>query len=239
MAFSETLATPQLTAAGETRRPDHIYDLLVRDDPRLDLILQDEARGLETIQQLLAVSVLGFLFYGFAVGLAQQLLGAGLGSRWIGTMPILTLPFSLTIAFLLALLVCLPSFYFYTQLSGLDASFRLITAQALRVQARTAVLLLGALPFYIAVVLAALAGAFDGTGDILLLGMALPFVVGLAGLRSLHRSFARLAAELPVAHARRPGFLSRMVFAWGMVYSVVCPIALWRVGEMMTALLGR
>jgi hypothetical protein len=64
----------------------------------------------------------------------------------------------------------------------------------------------------------------------------LPFVVGLAGLTSLYKSFERLGRVLPVAHVRRPCFLSRMVMAWGMVYAVVCPVALYRIGEGLAAL---
>lgn len=234
MSFTDTLIP---TAARPQARS--LYEMLIRDDPSVDAIVTDDDHSLETIQHLLLVSIVGFLLYGSGVGLAAQLflqrLALGDGNCF-GNVPLLTIPLALTGAFLLALLVCLPSFYFYTQLSGIDASFRLITAQALRVQARTAVLLLGALPLYVAVVLAGLIGAIETIECILLFGLALPFVVGLAGLRSLQRSFARLAAILPVAHTRRVGFLPRMIFAWGVVYSAVCPIALFRIGGLLAGL---
>jgi hypothetical protein len=213
------------------------YDLLIRDDPQLDNTIMDEGDHVRTIQRLLAVSAAGAVLYGAAVGLTAQFFAVGgVVGGWLGNFPLLTLPIALTCAFLIALLVCLPSFYFYTQLSGLDASFRLITAQALRVQARTSVLLLGVLPVYAAVVLAAVVGVLGSGEDLLIFGVTLPFVVGLAGLVSLYRSFKRLSEVLPVAHTRRPQFLSWMVIAWAAVYSAVCPIALYRIGEALAKL---
>jgi hypothetical protein len=218
-------------------RPRHFYDLLIRDDPRLDEVIVAGERRIEPIQKLLMLSVGGTTLYGFAVGLAAQFLQLpGPIGEWLGQVPLLTLPLALTAAFLLALAVCLPSFYFYTQLSGLDASFRLITMQALRIQARTSILLLGVLPVYTAIVLGAVVGVIEGGEHLILLGVVLPFVVGLAGLTSLHKSFERLGQVLPVSHVRRPCFLSRMVMAWGMVYAVVCPVAVYRLGEGLAAM---
>ena len=217
-----------------------LFDLLIRDDPQLDtIVVEDESESgqlqqVQTIQRLLAVSVTGTVLYGAVVGLAAQFLTVqGPMATWLGSLPLLTVPVALSSAFLMALVVCLPSFYFYTQLSGLDVSFRLITAQALRVQARTAVLLLGALPVYAAFVLATIVFESKGGADSVIYGLLIPFIVGLAGLGSLYRSFERLSETLPVAHARRPWFLSRMVIAWGAVYTAVCPVALYRIGAAL------
>ena len=106
-----------------------------------------------TLQKLLAVSVLGSMFYGIAVGLAAQFLAMeNVVGAWVGRVPLLTLPLALPSAFLLALMVCAQFLFLYPALRT-DASLRLITAQALRVQARTSVLLLGVVPVYAAVVL--------------------------------------------------------------------------------------
>jgi hypothetical protein len=229
-----SVATPQVATQ---ERPLHFHDLLIRDDPRLDEAIVAGERHIEPLQKLLMLSVGGTTLYGCAVGLAAQFLQLpGPMGEWLGRVPLLTLPLALTAAFLLALAVCLPSFYFYTQLSGLDASFRLITMQALRIQARTSILLLGVLPVYAAIVLGSVVGVIEGGEGLILLGVLLPFVVGLAGLTSLYKSFERLGRVLPVAHVRRPCFLSRMVMAWGMVYAVVCPVALYRIGEGLAAL---
>ena len=136
-----------------------------------------------------------------------------------------------------ALCICLPSFYFYTQLSGLDASFRLVTAQALRAQATMSVLLLGVLPFYAAWLLGTVVGVFDEPGTALFAGMCLPFGVGLWGIRAVYRGFCDLAEHLPITHQRRGNFLQRLVLCWGGVYSVVAPVALYRLGEALGAYL--
>jgi hypothetical protein len=81
--------------------------------------------------------------------------------------------------------------------------------------------------------LASVVGLIDRGPAFVSWGIALPFVVGLGGLRSLWSSFRRLSATLPVAHQRRPWFLPRMVLAWGMVYSVVAPVALYRLIEAL------
>jgi hypothetical protein len=212
--------------------PLNFYELVLRDDRRLDRWIVDPELYDRGIRKFLGVSVAGTAVYGTMVGLVAQVTSVDAGTRaWLGTLPMLTFPLALTLAFLGALMVCLPSFYFYTQLSSLDASFRIVTGQALRAQARTAALLLGVLPIYVAIALGAAVGVLDGGPAILGMGICLPFIVGIAGLTSLARSFHRLSQELPVAHVRRPHFLSRLVLAWGAVYSVVAPVALYRLLE--------
>jgi hypothetical protein len=236
MIINETMNAHIDTAGGSVQ----ISEPLIRDDPRLDAMVMDESRGIETIQRLLGVALVGSLIYGLAVGLTAQFVAPRPPlAVWLGRLPVVTLPLAFTGAFLVALLVCLPSFYFYTQLSGLDASFRLITAQALRVQARTVVLLLGALPIYVALALGVRIGAIDDANTVILVGVAMPFVIGLAGLKSLYRSFERLAEQLPISHVRRPQFLLRIVVAWAAAYSVVCPVALYRVGELLANVVAR
>jgi hypothetical protein len=206
------------------------YELVLRDNAGLDRFIVEPELQESGVRQLLGVSVAGTLLYGAMVGLVAQLSGE---IGWLGRWPVLTLPLALTGAFLGALAICLPSFYFYTQLSGVDASLRIVTGQALRAQARTSVLLLGVLPIYVALALASVVGLIEGGSALVSWGLALPFLVGLWGLRSLWSSFRRLSTTLPVAHVRRPCFLPRMVLAWGLVYSVVAPVALSRLIEAL------
>lgn len=211
--------------------PGDFYELVLRDGPGLDRFIVEPALQEAGVRQLLGVSIVGTLAYGAMVGLVAQLSGAA--PSFFGRLPLLTLPLALSGAFIGALAICMPSFYFYTQLSGLDASLRVVTGQALRVQARTSVLMLGVLPIYVALALASVVGFIDGGRALVSWGLALPFVVGLWGLRSLWLSFRRLSDTLPVAHQRRPWFLPRMVLAWGVVYSVVAPVALYRLIEAL------
>ncbi len=231
--------TPSNAAHQALEPSERLYELLIRDEPELDGRIADEQHHEDTILRLLIVSLVGTILYGLVVGLAAQFREPGsFFEAWLGAWPVATLPISLAGAFFCALFVCLPSFYFYTQLCGFDASFRLITAQALRVQGRTSVLLLGILPFYAALALAAAAGLLSATGWLVALGLSLPFVIGLFGLTSLYQSFRRLAATLPSGHRGRRNLLPAMVMAWGVVYSTVCPVALYRIGGFLGGLWG-
>lgn len=231
MTHVHDLATLDGTLPPASPGQSQLYDLLIRDTPQLDQVIMDADEHIGTLQKLLGVSVLGTVLYGTTVGfVAQKLAISGPLGTWLGSMPLLTLPLTLSAAFLTALMVCLPSFYFYTQLAGMDASFRLIVAQALRVQARTSVLLLGILPVYAALSLAAVLGVLQNGEALIACGLLLPFLLGLVGLVSLYKSFHRLSALLPVAHVRRPLFVLGTVVAWGAVYTAVCPVALYRIG---------
>jgi hypothetical protein len=199
-----------------------MFDVVVRGDAELDSAIGTEDALPGVVPRLLALSVLGMAVHGAAVGaIASGLAGAG-------TSAALLMPAAFVLAFLGALSICLPSFWFYTQLSGLDASFRLVTAQALRGQATTSTLILGALPFYTALALAARLGVVSDPREVLWAGLVLPFGVGLFGIRAIHRGFMKLAQTLPKTHARRGDFLRRMVLAWGAVYTAVAPVALYR-----------
>lgn len=242
-ALTATNFTPQPVARLDSCFPSQpgsssAFELVMRDSPLLNAALLEEKALPAWIQQLLGISVLGLAVHGAAVGLlAQLLLGRGVDFVWIRGPVLLWMPFTFVGALLGALAICLPSFYFYTQLSGLDASFRLVTAQALRVQAKTSVLLLAALPFYVALALGSVMTDRIDAHTLVLVGLAIPFVVGLVGIRSLYRAFQALLEILPVTHRRRGDFLLRMVLCWGAVYSAVAPVALWRLGQFFGRLL--
>jgi hypothetical protein len=214
--------------------PESAFELVMRDRPELNTYLLDEPELAGWIQRLVGISALGLGMHGLAVGVVVQSLdGVQASMPWLQGHPALWMPLTLIGALLGALAVCLPSFYFYTQLSGLDASFRLVTAQALRVQARTSVLLLAVLPFYAALALGCAVHPFLQPQTVVVLGLAIPFLVGLEGIRSLYRSFGQLLEVLPITHRRRGDFVLRMVLCWGAVYSVVAPVAVWRLGELL------
>lgn len=213
-----------------------MFDLVLRGQEQLTEVLRDERALPVATQRLLLLSLLGLGVHGLVVGFAAEVLDrGGLGDGGIMQQghPMLWMPIAFVLAFLGALAVCLPSFYFYTQLSGLDASFRLVAAQALRAQATTSVLLLGAIPFYAAAVLSAAVGLVGNVPAVILIGLCLPFVVGLIGLRALYRAFRDLAKVLPITHVRRGNFLARMVLCWGAIYTAVAPVALYRLAEVL------
>src|SRR5687768_8918187 len=117
-----------------------MFDLILRGQQRLSALLADERELPAIIKKLLMLSILGMLVHGVVVGAVTEALSARAGHEladFIGGRPMIWMPPAFVIAFLGALSICLPSFWFYTQLAGLDASFRLVTAQALRAQATT------------------------------------------------------------------------------------------------------
>lgn len=232
-------ATPVPTSPRETEGPapaGGLLDLLLRNETALNRLLLDDHRLTGTLQKLLGVSALGLLIHGLVVGVVAHSMLAQSRGGFVQGRPLLWMPLTFVGALIGALTICLPSFYFYTQLSGLDASFRLVTAQAVRVLAKTSVLLLGVAPFYAALALSAATGLIGDRETTVWIGFAVPFVVGLWGIAALRRSFAELVEILPViqkGHPRRGNFLTRMVLAWGAVYSVVAPVAFWRLGEAL------
>jgi hypothetical protein len=147
-APSPAAPAPEAAAPGTPAPPAAgMLDLILRGQSHLTRVLLDDRALPVAVQKLLALSLLGLGVHGLVVGFAAQVLRPDL--PWGGPLghPVVWMPLALVLAFVGALAVCLPSFYFYTQLAGLDASFRLVTAQALRAQATTSVLLLGVAPF--------------------------------------------------------------------------------------------
>lgn len=213
-------------------------DLLLRGQRELDRILEDHRAHGAVIRKLLLFSVLGLAAHGFVVGLSAQLfdlsvpafraLTSGPAAAWM--------PVAFVTAFLGALSICLPSFYFYTQLAGLDASFRLVTVQALRVQATTAVFLVGALPIYLAVALTGAVTDAIAPEVVVFIGMAMPFLIGLAGLRALFLGFRHMLSYVEITHQRRGRFLLRLLGLWAAVYTFIAPVALFRATQQLAAL---
>jgi hypothetical protein len=226
------VALPVPEAAAPTS-PRSMFDLILRGRERLDDLLRDDAQLASAAQKLLALSLLGLLVHGLVLGLASAMLPASaVGSFAARGHPWLWMPLSFAGAFVGALGLCLPSFWFYTQLSGLEASVRLVAAQALRAQATASVLLLGVLPFYAAYALAAALRLVDPS-FVVTVGLVLPFAIGLRGVWALFRAFESLADVLPHSHRRRGNFLVRMVLAWSGIYTAIAPVALWRLGEAL------
>jgi hypothetical protein len=206
------------------------FNLILRGQRELDALLEDENNHSSLIKNLLLLAVLGLAAQGFVVGLTSQFFEQSMFmfDDIVRGPVMLWMPIAFVVAFLGALSICLPSFYFYTQLSGLDASFRLVTAQALRTQATTSVFLFGVLPIYLAVALTSVVTRSVSADVVMLFGFMSPFVVGLAGVRALYRGFKHMLGHVPITHQRRGAFLLRMLVAWSIVYTAVAPVALYR-----------
>ena len=70
---------------------------------------------------------------------------------------------------------------------------------------------------------------------VIAVGLILPFVMGLAGVRTVHRGFVDLARTLPTdGGVRRQSLLLAMVLCATFVYALVAPVALYRIGQALS-----
>lgn len=221
-------------AAPDGRRG--LFALLLGGQDRLGRMLRDGATLRETVPKLMGVSVLAFALHGLVVGATAELLRDRMGSLALGGHPVVWLPAALVAAFVGALGVCLPVFYFCSQVAGLDVPVALVAAQALRGNATGAALLLGLVPFYVAYALGCALQLFGDPAVAVAAGLALPFVVGLWGVRAVWAGFTELAAGLPEGlEGRRAPLLAMLAFAV-TVYAAVAPVALWRLAGALGGL---
>jgi len=228
-------ATPMWTAdsPSTSARTTELVELLLKDQRRLDAMIRDDALARNLIPRLLAVALLGLTVFGIAVTVIMNLGGEQLTwvppARWSdGTFASLTLAYVL--GPIAALGVCLPSFYFYGLLAGVKLTMLRAATYAVKCQAVAAVVLVGVLPIYVALALGMI--VFSAPVESMLftiaLGLALPFMAGLAGVRSLFVGFTDLADTLPSCHkTSRACFLRRLTLAWSVCYTAVTPVMIY------------
>jgi uncharacterized membrane protein len=234
MTIAEQVTHPWAAAGpDEDPRTTELVELMLKDRRRLDTLIRDQAHAPDLIPRLLAVALIGFAIFGIAATLIVNVSHTQPSwmpsARWSdGTWA------SLTLAYVLGLVaaagVCLPSFYFYGLLAGVRLSMLQATAHAVKCLAITAVVLVGALPIYVAVSLGTIvfSAPDQWTQWTINLGLALPFVAGLGGVRALFVGFTDLAETLPADRkVRRACFLRRLTFAWAVCYTAVTPIMIY------------
>ena len=233
MTIGEPVTQPWTAESPESDRDSkttELVELMLKDQRRLDSLIREEAHAPELIPRLLAIALVGFTIFGIAATLIMNL--GGSVPSWVprarltdGTWANLTLAYVLGLT--AATGVCLPSFYFYGLLAGVKLSMLQSVAHAVKCLAVTAVVLVGALPIYVAISLGMIvfAAPADWLQSTITLGMALPFVAGLWGVRTLFLGFADLAdTMLPCHKAERACFLRRLTVAWAACYTTVTPV---------------
>jgi hypothetical protein len=109
-----------------------------------------------------------------------------------------------------------------------------IVSQVLRAKAASAVVLIGILPIYVAVVLGLV--VFGAEPELLegclYLGLGLPFLAGLEGVRALYRGVSSMAQSMPEdRRCRRECFLRRLTLSWAACYTVVSPVLVYRLWQ--------
>jgi hypothetical protein len=235
MTIGEPVAQtwPADSSSPKGGRTTELVELMLKDRRRLDVFIRDEASTTELIPRLLAVALLGFAIFGVAATLIINLGGAQPSwvprVRWSdGTWPSLTLAY--VFGLVAAVGVCLPSFYFYGLLAGVKLTMLQAAAHAVKCLAITAVVLVGVLPIYVAGSLGMIvfSAPIEWTRSAITVGLALPFVSGLAGVRSLFIGFGDLTFSLPSSQkVSRASFLRRLTLAWAICYSTVTPVMIY------------
>src|SRR5262249_31550529 len=138
-------------------------------------------------------------------------------------------------------------------LAGVRMRLSQIVSQVMCSKATTAVVLVGILPIYVAVVLGLV--VFEADAQLLetclYLGLALPFVAGaaggggprpaaaLAGVRALYRGGSGMAETMPPERrCRRACFFRRLTVSWAACYTAVSPVLIYRLWETLAPALA-
>src|SRR5262249_39964784 len=130
------------------------------------------------------------------------------------------LPLAYNLSIVLAACVCLPSFYFFSLLADVRITWLQIVSVVGKGMAASAILLLGILPIYVAIVLGmvVLDAPAENLQWTLRLGLLLPFVAGLWGLHAIYGGIMDLNdwQHGPACVSRRR-FLRRLTLSWATV----------------------
>jgi len=244
--FAGTTAPQPADAANATFQ---IVELLLKEPARIDELNRDPARQAELFPRLLFISLTSYLVFSFMMVLIINLAPAAAypdaavlslpAARWNDGSG-LSLPLAYTVSIVLAACVCLPSFYFYSLLAGVRMTWLQIVSLVGKGTAANAIMLLGILPIYVAVVMGLIVfGApLNYLQWALGIGLLLPFVSGLWGLQAIYRGVLSLSAAMPASwKCRRACFLRRLTLSWAAVYTAVLPVMVYRLWGYFAALL--
>jgi hypothetical protein len=224
-----------------------LTEMLLKAPAQLDARTRDPARQPELIPRLLTLALASTsLFAIVLVSLLQaareDALPSILATHWKGGIgSALALGLAYPVGMVAATGICLPTFYFFGLLAGVRISVLQVTTHVLKGKAATAVLLLGLVPIYLALTLGML--IFDARPEalsvVLDVGLILPFLAGIWGVRSIYVGFLGLADTLPdECRYRRTCFLRRLTVAWAAVYTLVTPVMIWSLYQNLAAHLG-
>jgi hypothetical protein len=213
-----------------------LAELLLKDPVRVDRLARRQDCQAELNPRFLAIALASFTVFSLTMILLLDAVSAAalppiVADAWsTAARPALSLLLAYTLGLIAASGICLPSFYFYGLLAGVKISMLQVTTHVLKGKATTAIMLMGILPIYVAAMLGLI--AFGAPPEVLqavlILGLALPFLAGLWGVRAIYRGFMRLADTLPV-HCRdqRACFLRRLTLSWAACYTSVTPLMIY------------
>lgn len=221
-----------------------LVELLLKEPRQLDVLHRDDRRQAELMPRFLAVALGSYTLFGVALALILHFAPAAATPRsWIAVPPArlsdgsaLALILAYNLGLVAATCICLPSFYFFALLAGVRLTLAQIVGLVMRSKAASAVVLVGVLPIYVAVALGLI--VFAAPPELLeaclMLGLLLPFLAGLQGVRVLHQSVCVMGATLPdEQRENRQCFLRRLTLSWAACYTAVSPLLIYRLWELL------
>ncbi|HTU20908.1 MAG TPA: hypothetical protein VMG10_22845 [Gemmataceae bacterium] len=223
-----------------------LVELLLKAPAQLDAWTRDSSRQAELVPRLLTLALTSFAVFSLVLVLlfhaAKPEAVPFILEHWSRSAgPALALGLAYPVGLVAATGICLPTFYFFGLLAGVRISVLQVTTHVLKGKAATAVLLLGLTPIYLCITLGMLIFHADdmAVSAVLTTGLALPFLAGLWGVRSIYIGFLGLADTLPPERrCRRTCFLRRLTVAWATVYTIVTPVMIWSLYQNLVARLG-
>ncbi len=215
----------------------NLVELVLKNPAGLDDLARVEERQVDLIPRFLAIGLASFGIFTMSLVLILAFADASalppfMASRWSAN-PVasaVALCLAYTLGLVMASGVCLPSFYFYSLLAGTRVSALQVAGQVMKGKAATSMMLMGVLPSYVAVVLGAIVFRFphDWLQLALYLGLVLPFIAGLWGVRAIYFGFVSLADTMaPERRCQRECLLRRLTLACTGCYTAVSPVMIY------------
>jgi hypothetical protein len=225
-----------------------LVELLLKDPAGVDRLNRRPDLQRLLFPRFLLIAEASYLVYALVVALVLNTAPADAYPHlgWLALPPAswgdrtaLGLVLAYPLGMVLAAGVCMPSFYFYSLLAGVKLTWLQITSLLGKGMASNAIVLLGLLPAYVTLVLGLV--VFEAPPEVLapalLLGLLLPFVAGLWGMRAIYLGIRDLASLLPPGwQGERWCFLRRLVVSWSAVYVAVVPVMIYRLWEYFAGL---
>lgn len=222
-----------------------VVELLLKDPIGLDGLSREESRQTELIPRFLGIAVVSYTVFCLGMLVILNAAPADCYPQSILKMPAASWhdgsALGLLLAYNLGMIgatgICLPTFYFFSLLAGVRMSMLQLTGLMLRCQASGAIVLIGVLPIYVAVVLGFI--VFDAPGDWMeqgmYFGLMLPFLAGIECIRCIYRCVMGMAETMPPERrCRRECFLRRLTVSWALVYTAVSPVMIFRLWQFFS-----
>jgi hypothetical protein len=219
-----------------------LVELILKEPGRVDTLNREEKCQAELMPRFLGIALASYTLYALAMILLlnaaepaaypHELLPAPPARLADGSAVGLWLGYN--VGLVAATGICLPTFYFFGLLVGVRMSMLQVAAQVLRGTASNALLVVGLLPIYVAVVLGMVVFKMSAQTleAALYVGLALPFLAGVVGVQAIYRGVMGLAETLPPERrCRRACFLRRLTLSWAACYLVVSPVMIYRLWE--------